>query len=172
MMKRPFRKNRHQAKKPNNQAGTQVGEQPAPIKNPRSSTTAAMDFLARRNHSEKELRQKLLRKYEETEVQKALDYCREQNWLLPPEALSEQTMNALHRRKKGFLFIQRYLRQKGLPVPSKNREIEEEKARELLDRKFKTLEDFAIKQKAHRFLKSRGFEDDVIRKVIYANDRS
>jgi regulatory protein len=156
----------------------QQANQPQPPrkqnKNPftRSSTTAAMDFLARRNHSEKELRQKLLRKYDETEVQKALDYVKEQKWLIEPEALSEQTMNALHRRKKGFLFIQRYLRQKGLPVPSKNLEIEEDKARELLARKFVSLKEFAVKQKAHRFLRSRGFEEDVIRKVIYANDRS
>ena len=137
-----------------------------------NSIAAAMDFLAHRNHSEKELRQKLLRKFEEKDVLKALDYCREQNWLFRPEALSEQTMNALHRRKKGFLFIQRYLRQKGLPVPSKNPEIEEEKARELLGRKFNSVRDFPVKQKAHRFLKSRGFEDEVIRRVLYANDRS
>ncbi len=130
-----------------------------------------MDYLARRNHSERELRQKLSRRYEPDEVDKAVDYCREQNWLTKPEVLSEQTMNVLHRRKKGFLFIQRYLRQKGLPVPSRNPEIEEEKARELVIRKFG--EDFAVanyqaRVKVHRFLKTRGFEEDVIRKVLYA----
>ncbi len=125
-----------------------------------------MDFLARRNHSEKELRQKLLRKHEESEVERALEYCREHNWLAKPEVLSEQTMNALHRRKKGFLFIQRYLRQKGLPVPPRDLEIEEEKARILLNRKYPSLEDFAVRQKAQTFLKSRGFDDSTIRTVM------
>lgn len=132
-----------------------------------------MDFLARRNHSELELRQKLKKRYEAGDVDKAIEYCREQNWLMSPESLADQTMNALHRRKKGFLFIQRYLRQKGLPVPKKEDAREEEKIREIVDRKFRTLTDMKSKQKAYRFLKSRGFEDNLIRKVLYAaNDRS
>lgn len=149
----------------------QNSKKPANYK-PKTAINTTMDYLARRNHSEKELRQKLSKKYSVSEIDEALEFCRENNWLTPPESLAEQTTNVLHRRKKGFLFIQRYLKQKGLPVPLKNCEIEEEKVRELLERKFKSLPDFKSRQKAHRFLKSRGFEDEVIRKVLYANDRT
>jgi len=138
-----------------------------------------MDFLARRNHSELELKQKLSRRYDMAEVEKAIEYCREHNWLTWPESLSEQAMNALHRRKKGFLFIRQYLKQKGLPVPERNHEMEVQKARELLQRKVGLQQEFIdanakmkFRMKVVRILKARGFEDEVIRKVLYANDRS
>ena len=136
-----------------------------------------MGFLARRDHSEKELRQKLLRNYDETDVELAIHHCREHGWLAKPEALSEQTMNALHRRKKGFLLIQRYLRQKGLPVPKCDEETEIEKARQLLARKWPQgltgdAKNSDLLRRAYRHLKSRGFQEEIIRKVLYVHDRS
>jgi regulatory protein len=144
---------------------------PKPLKGPssKSALTATMDHLARRDHSELELRKKLSRKYGEDEIEQAIAHCREHNWLASPESLSERATNALHRRQKGILYIQRYLRAKGLPAPAADPAVELEKARTLVQRRFGRRDQ---REKAHRFLKSRGFEDDVIRKVLYANDRT
>ena len=50
-----------------------------------------MDFVARRDHSEKELRKKLSLRCEPKIVDQAIEWAKEQNWLAQPEVLSENS---------------------------------------------------------------------------------
>ncbi|MFP5520265.1 MAG: regulatory protein RecX [Bdellovibrionia bacterium] len=149
-----------------------------------------MDLLAQRDHSEKELRQKL-RQYlrpkkrrgypypspEELEVimkdiQEAIDaalaHAADSKWLAAPEKISDQLTQALNRRKKGIHYINQYLNEKGLPPIKADPEVELAKALELLQRKFPDISSSPreIKAKAMRFLASRGFTMDIIRQAL------
>lgn len=151
-----------------------------------------MDLLAQRDHSERELKTKLKnylrpRKtrfsrgpelspeakeqlYNEINeaIQEAIEHARTHKWLAEPEKISSQFGAALHRRKKGIHYINNYLAEKGLPPMEMDLEVEIEKAQELILKKFPDLaqETREKKAKAMRFLASRGFTMEVIRKVI------
>lgn len=126
-------------------------------------------YLARRDHSEKELRTKLGRKFTSEVINQALESAKQQKWLKSPEELSELVAQALHRKHKGHVYIRRFLQKKGLPglLPEETKELE--KAQYLLKMKFGSIQDFdfEIKRKAYRFLAYRGFEDHIIKKVLY-----
>jgi len=137
-----------------------------------SSDRSALDqitvYLAKRDHSEKELRTKLAKKFEPQEIEEAILEAKERKWLAAPEDLAERVTNALHRKKKGRLYIQRYLKEKGLPAHPLEDEQELEKAHELLERKFgelnsKLLSNPSDRQKIYRYLAYRGFTDETIR---------
>lgn len=125
-----------------------------------------MDFLARRDHSERELKQKL-RQYDFSpeEIDRALTFAKEKGWLPATEdgdlVLSKKMAQGLHRRNKGILYINHYLEKKGLPALKAEPELEIEKAVQCLQNKRRT-----DKQKQMRFLLSRGFQMEVIRKVV------
>lgn len=143
-------------------------------KPPRSARNKMMDFLARRDHSEKEIRKKLKeREFTPEEIEKAITYGRENNWLPNSESeatkLSEQMARGLHHKNKGIIYINHFLSQKGLPPISTDEDLEIEKARRCLETKslLPTGEfDRGLMAKRSRFLMSRGFQLDVIRKVI------
>lgn len=122
-----------------------------------------MDYLARRDHSEKELREKLSRTYEAEEVEHAIEYVHSNGWMMPPHELSLKVTESLNRKKKSYFFIINYLRQKGLPTVEMNADIEFEKALSILELKAKDLSDY---KHLHSLLKNRGFDTDIIRKVI------
>ena len=149
-----------------------------------------MDLLAQRDHSEKELRQKL-RNYLRPKktrykplpseekiaeimeqvveaINEAIEYAKTHNWLAPPEKVSNSFGNSLHRRKKGIHYINQYLAQKGLPPIAVDSELAAQKAQELLNRKYPDVQTQPreIKAKAMRFLASRGFSMEVIRQLI------
>jgi regulatory protein len=81
--------------------------------------------------------------------------------------------NLLHRRNKGIRYINNYLQGKGLPEVNSDRDLELEKALALVKNKVSILSElsFAEKQKEQarigRFLISRGFDSETVRKVIY-----
>lgn len=143
-----------------------------------SARNKLMDYLARRDHSELELRQKLKRFYSVEEIETAINYGKEQGWIpndLPgTTALANKTAEALHRRKKGILFINSYLRKKGLPEVQSDRELELEKAEDLVKNKnlFSATQAKDLKAKRQqlgkigRFLSSRGFESRTIQQII------
>lgn len=144
---------------------------------PRSARNKMMDLLARRDHSEKEIRTKLKeREFSQDEIETAIRYGRENKWLpdTPDEnlKLAQRMATGLHRKNKGIQYINHFLKQKGLPPISLEQDVELEKAQQLIENKFSgklpvTREERA-KRKAHigRFLLSRGFTMDTIRKVI------
>lgn len=131
-----------------------------------------MDHLARRDHSEKELRTKLREKFEDHEaIEKAISFVKEKNWLGDPQKLAEQMSNMLHRRNKGSRYIQNYLKEKGLPQVSFDDDLELQKAKELVAKKFKTLDrSRATLMKKSRFLQSRGFNGNIINKILFSKE--
>lgn len=135
---------------------------------PRTARTILMDHLARRDHSEKELRQKLRRskmKFSAEQIEDAIQFAHENGWIIEGRVLAERVADQLHRRNKGILNIQKKLQEKGLPKVSSDPELELEKALQLAQtRKSQTDADRA---KIGRFLLSRGFEPSIVRKVIY-----
>jgi regulatory protein len=129
-----------------------------------------IDYLYRRDHSEKELRQKLKKfDYCSKEVEEAFEWVKERNYLIKPEELSKRHTERLQRQKKGRMYIQQYLKQKGLPPHSIDLDSELHNAIELAKQiaiKSDTL-DRKIREKIGRKLLSRGFTPDIVRKVIY-----
>ncbi len=134
-----------------------------------------MDYLARRDHSEKELVTKLSQRgYHFEEIQKGLDYVRNRGWLFPADELALKYTESLHQKGKSFQYIRKQLLQKGLPVPSYDLEREVEKVHEHLQKKFPSSTGYSWQQKEDilRYLKNRAFDDTCIRKAIDESGRN
>lgn len=127
-----------------------------------------MDLLARRNHSELELRRKLADDYAEDDITDAIRIAQESGWMPPAEEIAERVAVELGRKKKGHRFINRFLRNKGLPPVAKDVDAEVEKACAIVHSKMKSEGPFDREQqiKIWRLLANRGFDDDTIRRVI------
>jgi regulatory protein len=131
-----------------------------------------MDYLARRDHSELEIKQKLSKKgdYTPEEIAEGINWARQHNWLPEPEVVSQKVADTLHRKYKGIHFINQYLREKGLPTVGRNDELELEKARYLVKNKAslrRKTEKATVKVRIARFLSSRGFDGAVIRRIVH-----
>ena len=126
------------------------------------------DLLARRDHSIKELQEKLAQRFEPTAVDEAIQKADEYGYLKDPSEIAQRLAESLHRRGRGHLKILHELHKKGLPEIELDAERENEKARDHLDKLIKSGDDlsFEAKQKAMRFLANRGFLMDTIRQVI------
>ena len=107
--------------------------------------------------------------FDAEEVDKALATAKERGWLLKPEELAQRVARRLREKGKGVHFIQSYLQRLGLPNVEKDPEIEEKRARDLVERKFRPQGKLSHQdqQRVFRFLKSRGFDYETIRKVLY-----
>lgn len=130
------------------------------------------DYIALRDHSEAELRTKLARYYDESEIDDAIDFARKQNWIVPEADLAKRVANALSQKNKGYEYISNYLHSKGLPPVSRDHDEELRKARALIDSKLAkgTALDYEGKKKLHRLLAGRGFESEVIRDALSLTD--
>lgn len=133
-----------------------------------------MDMLARRDHSEDELRQKLQEKFSELKgasdlIDEAIDHAKRNNWMGEPSELSRRLADTLHQRNKGIEYINNYLQEKGLPPVESDSDFELEKALGLVKNKYSEEHEFTRDEKAKvaRFLASRGFDSDTVRKVVY-----
>lgn len=132
-----------------------------------------MDLIARRDHSEKEIRKKLKEKFEPDEIDAAIAYGKAHSWIPDDEETEHQLAlkmaEVLHRKLKGIQYINHSLHEKGLPSLDPDPERELEKARELLQNKFseEELRDRNVQAKAYRFLASRGFGMDIARTAIF-----
>jgi regulatory protein len=131
-----------------------------------------MDLLARRGHSELELRQKLSRFYEEDEVEDAITFARENNWMTPPDELAGRVAAELGRKQKGHRYINQFLKAKGLPVVAKDLDEEVRKGREIAQMKLGKdgPYDYEERKKIYRLLANRGFDDETIRRVLRAEE--
>lgn len=69
-------------------------------------------FLARRDHSELELQEKLGKSFTQEVVDRAIETARERKWLPDPQELAERVASALGAKRKGQLYIQNYLRKR------------------------------------------------------------
>jgi len=131
-----------------------------------------MKYLARREHSRGELRQKLLPHVQEGEdLDAVLDELEKRNWLSDARAAT-QLVDA-KRNRFGSQRIAHELRQRGIGEAMIAGELPDLKASDLQialevwQRKFGTPpQDAKEKARQMRFLQSRGFSTDVILKVL------
>lgn len=151
-----------------------MSDEKNPLKTKQAAKRKVMDLLARRDHSEKELRKKLREKFSDEDdgldaVEEAIAYAKENNWLGDPSALAYRMADMLHRRNKGIHYINQYLKEKGLPSVETDRALELEKALAIVKNKYDEDYDFTREDKARvgRLLASRGFDSETVRKVIY-----
>jgi len=135
----------------------------------KSARVKAMDYLARRDHSEKELYEKLKKNFDPTEITLAIEEIKERGWLIPEHDLSEKVTQSLHRKNKGIHYIHQFLTKKGLPLTSVDHEVELEKAMQLVNSRIKDPTNLS---KVSSLLKNRGFDTETIGKVIYELRRS
>ena len=142
----------------------------SPHRRPRKKAREkVMDLLARRDHSELELRRKLAVHYEPKEVEDAIEFAKQNKWMKSPEELAEKVAEQLGRRNRGSRYIQKFLSSRGLPRVAKNADEEFRKALELVTTKLghEAPFEFEERNKIARLLKNRGFDDETIRKVIH-----
>ncbi|WP_413586256.1 regulatory protein RecX [Bdellovibrio sp. HCB274] len=133
-----------------------------------------MDLIARRNHSEQELRTKLHGRFADEDggleaIEEAISHAKKNNWLEEPSTLAHRLADTLHSRNKGIEYINNYLSEKGLPAVESDEALELEKALAVVKNKFDEDFKFSREDKARvgRLLTSRGFDSETVRKVIY-----
>ena len=140
--------------------------------NERSEASRARETLTRllaiRDHSAKELKEKLSRKYSPAATLQALAWAEQHELIKASDLLSQQLSQQLGRQLKSHRQIGAQLIKKGLPGQKENRETELEKIRKLLSRKIKVSGKISYEEKvkAYRYLKYRGFSDALIRVAL------
>ena len=133
----------------------------------------ALRLLARREHSRAELARKLESTgFVQQDIAPLLDEFETKNWL--SDRRFAESYDADHRARAGSVKLAYDLRQRGVSdaiievVLSENRDSELERAREVWKKKFgSSPTDRAGKARQMRFLQSRGFGADTIRRVIH-----
>ena len=133
----------------------------------------ALSLLARREHSRAELARKLESTgFAHQDIAPLLDEFETRNWL--SDQRFAESYIADHRARAGSIKLAYDLRQRGVSdaiievVLSENRDSELERAREVWKKKFgSSPTDRAGKARQMRFLQSRGFGADTIRRVIH-----
>ena len=135
--------------------------------------TRALRHLARREHSRAELARKLLPFAESQQLLEGLLGELEGRKLLSNHRFAEMRAHILSR-KYGAAKIRHDLKSKGVPdeiVASVSAEGELERAASIVQRKYRSpAGSREEKAKRARFLQSRGFSTDVIRKLIFLSD--
>ena len=131
-------------------------------------------YLSYRVHSEYELKRKLTKNFDKQEIEKAIQVAKQNKWIPEPEELACQLADELHRKKKGWLFIQAALKKKQLPPTHKQEEQEEEKCQWWLEKKFGKMQNLSQKEinKIYHFLSYRGFEERIIKKIVHEYKKS
>lgn len=136
--------------------------------NPADIRLSAMNLLARREHSAKELRQKLLKRFKNPElVDEQLLRLREEK-LQSDERFAESFLRQRISRGHGPMRIRQEMRQKGISDNEINSAMDTEQpnwfelAEQTYHRKFGSLpsEDIKEKSKRSRFMQYRGFGHD------------
>ncbi|MGZ3795863.1 MAG: regulatory protein RecX [Pseudobdellovibrionaceae bacterium] len=106
-------------------------------------------------------------------IEGAIEFAKSHQWICKPEDLAEKMATMLHRKKKGISYINNYLKEKGLPSVPQDRDLELEKALALVKNKYSDFSQLSFEEKKKeqarvgRFLVSRGFDSETVRKVIY-----
>jgi regulatory protein len=138
----------------------------------KSAFEKILDYLSIRDHSEKEIRNKLTQKeFQTEEIDEGLELAQAQGLMLEPKQLSENISDRLHRQHKGILYINQYLNSKALPSVVADWILETEKAKYLVLKRFNKNPPYTIeeKQDIYRYLTNRGYADQTIDKVIHAS---
>ena len=142
----------------------------------------AMNLLARREHSQHELRQKLLVRFRheancEATIGAVLDRLKEQD-LQSDNRFAEAFFRSRCRKGQGAYRIRQELQQRGVAEPVIDNVFTEQKvdwfelARELAIRRFGVIpaSDYKERSKRARFLQYRGFDNEQIRYALDSTD--
>ncbi len=138
----------------------------------KSALDKIVDYLSVRDHSEKEIRTKLsMKDFDPEDIDEGIELAQEQGLMIEPTKLAENVSDQLNRKFKGILYINQYLKSKGLPCVHPNWELEVEKAKSLALKHLKKNPPYTIeeKQDIYRYLTNRGYADQTINHVIHAN---
>lgn len=142
--------------------------------NPADIRLAAMNLLARREHSQKELCTKLARRYADADmVQGELSRLADEN-LQSDQRFAESFVRQRAARGKGPLRLQQELRERGVSEADVEFGMEEADvdwhalAAQVLAKKFGDTRSMDVKQRAKciRFMQYRGFSGDHYRRLV------
>lgn len=146
------------------------------IQKNKSALMKATDLLSRQDQSEKILRQKLLaRKYEESEVDDAINKLKKYSYLNDDETCARLFESLYNEEKLSVKQIQMKLIQRGYDsdfvenlIPADTYEHEYNAALKIATKKFagKISADIKTKQKVWQHLASKGFNSEIISDVI------
>lgn len=148
----------------------------SPTRGGLSLKARAIAYLSRREHSRVELARKLSAYCEDpAEIEQVLDTLQHGNWQ-SDERFAEAYVQRTSARQ-GTMRIMQTLRQHGLPddalgaLGKQLQESEAGRARAVWDRKFGTLPvDAREYARQYRFLASRGFSSECVRRLLGARD--
>ncbi len=148
-----------------------------PAPEPGELRERALRLLARREHSRFELARKLGQAgFADHDIAPLLDAFEARNWL--SDRRFAESWVADHRARAGSIKLAHDLRQRGVDdaiiaaVLSENRDSEFERAREVWKKKFGSRPaDAPEKARQMRFLQSRGFAAELVRRIIQDADR-
>lgn len=147
-----------------------------------SASNKMVEYLAQRDHTEKELRTKLSKFYSAAEIDEAIQIAKSKKWI--PETaeelkqFAEKIANILRRKGKGIRYINNYLKKVGLPNVAVDSDQESEKADELLTLKFQKNfrqtpwnqlaydKKMQLKGKMLRFLLSKGYNMELAQNAV------
>jgi len=137
----------------------------------RKALSAAYRFLARRSHSQEELKAKLLNKgFSPTVTAQALEVIARQGYLNDEQASLQWALNLVEKRCWGRHKVTAYLLRKGIArelIDRVQKQIWQEfdenaVARAALKKQYAHSSDQPSVEKMFRFLKSRGFSQEAI----------
>lgn len=134
----------------------------------------ALQLLTRREHSAKELRDKLAQKFNDMAAIEAVIARLQEVGLQSDARYTELFVRHKTNTGKGPFFIRQLLSAKGINAQLMNEYLDTSfeywlpYAREAYQRKYrdKPIRDYAERSKRQRFLMSRGFSQDVISQVL------
>lgn len=153
--------------------GCDSDEEPKVV-SPLDVRRAAMDLLARREHSFKELVDKLFRRFPDRDlISEQLTQLQLEN-LQSDERFVESFVNGRKSRGKGPMVIRQELKQRGISAELISTLLDEDQelwlaiAEKTYHKKFgdKAIADQKDKARRIRFMQYRGFSGDIISKVI------
>lgn len=125
-------------------------------------------MLTRRDHSEKEIREKLKQRFDAQTISEVIEKLDSYGFLKEPEELARLWARALGAKGRGHRRISQELKKRGLPPIEFDDEDESARCREVFMKRFKSpsfleMEDRA---KAYRYLTYRGFNPDTIKRIL------
>ncbi len=140
------------------------------------ATRYAFRLLGYRGRSEKELRERLVRKgFPEDAVSHTVAYLREAGFINDNALALELKRQAVGQKKLGYRAARSFMEKRGLPreIVESALEYDEDaeigNARDLLKKKHKSVEDYLTTKERKRlydFLLRKGFSSSVIRKAL------
>lgn len=136
------------------------------------TTKSAFDrlvgYLSRRDHTIRELRQKLSKYHEPSEIIAALEKADEIKILPDHKKMSLQLAQQLLRKGRGQRYISAYLKKKGLPLSLPDEDEELKRAKQIVFHTLRLEPPFTLaqKQKIFRYLSNRGFSSSLARSIM------